>query len=188
MESLENDILEEIEKQKDRAALAMAERNSYLGIYRERVILALTREEVEEKIVYKEVERALKSEDAIQMTLARVVDLKYLKKYINLADEFNINCKLVDGLSYVGDIALVVSASDAIKNKREIIVKSHLEQIRDAGLDDIYYESLGKKISSKHIRIIKEKLPDLADEYIEITIWEKLFGMECPIDKKLGVK
>ncbi|WP_067141761.1 DUF1694 domain-containing protein [Oceanivirga salmonicida] len=188
MENLDNDILKKVEKQKDRVISAMAERSRYLGIYRERVILALTREEVEEKYIYKEVKRALEDRNAIQMTLARTVELKYLKKYMKMAEECDINCKLVDGLSYVGDIALVISAKDAINLKENPIVVSHLEQIRNKGLEDVYYESLGKKISSKYMAIIKEKLPDLADEYEEITFFDKLLGTECPIEKKLGVK
>ena len=40
---LENDLMKEIEKSKDRIIDARVEKNRYLGEYRERVIVALTK-------------------------------------------------------------------------------------------------------------------------------------------------
>lgn len=187
MEIINNDdILKKIEKEKDRAYSVQAERNRYLGIYKERVILALTESQVKEKIIYKEVIRACEKKIATRMVLSRSVELKYLKKYMSIADEYDVTYKLVDGLSYVGDIALVVASDDALTKEGNPFVTSFLDLISSRGLPEIYYESLGKKISKKYLKIIKEKLPELADEYEELTFFDRLCGMSCPIEEKLG--
>lgn len=188
MEILNNDLMKKIEKEKDRVVSARIEKNKYLGIYKERVIVALTKEEVEEKLIYSEVIKALKKEIAINMILSRAVELKYLKKYMDLANKYKVNCKLVDGLSYVGDIALVVSASDAIENQKEPLVVSKLERIIAAGLPKAYYDALGKKVSAKYLEVIKEKIPDLLDEYEELKFFDRICGEKCALEEKLGGK
>ncbi|WP_068448899.1 DUF1694 domain-containing protein [Caviibacter abscessus] len=182
----DDEILKKIEKEKDRAYSVQAERNRYLGIYKERVILALTDSQVKEKIIYKEVIEACKKKIATKMVLSRAVELKYLKKYMNIASQYELTCKLVDGLSYVGDIALVIASDDALNKQINPFVIPRLQLIKSKGLPDIYYDSLGKKISKKYLKIIKEKLPELADEYEELTFFDKLCGIKCPIEEKLG--
>lgn len=165
----------------------LAEKNSYLGVYRERVILALTKEEVEEKLIYKEVEGALLDKNAYKMILSRSVDLKYTKKYLELAKKFGINSKLVDGLSYVGDVALVIAAKDKIKEHNPFVI-SRRERIKKSGLPSIYYEVLGKKISKKYLNVIRILVPSLVSEYKELTFWDKFWGYKCPLEEKLGGK
>lgn len=188
MENLENDVLKKIEKQRERLANTISEKNAFLGEYKERVIIALTKEEVEEKLIYPEVEKALAKEIATKMILSRKVNMKFLKKYINLAEKYEVRCKIVDGLSYSSDICLVVASSDAIKRKRNPLVKSRLDIIKERGMPMIYYESLGKKISPRYIKIVKKLLPELVGQYKELTFMDRLFGQKCPLEEKLGGK
>ena len=51
----EDDLMREVEKTKDRAMNAQAERTRYLGEFKERVIVALTKEQVAEDEIYIEV-------------------------------------------------------------------------------------------------------------------------------------
>lgn len=188
MENMEKEILKNVEKSKDRLANILYERNQFLGIYKERVLVALTEEEVKEKLIYPEVKKALEKVIATKMVLTRRVDMKYLKKYINLANMYKVDCKIVDGLSYVGNISLVVSADDAVDIKRNPIVKSRLEIIKDRGMPLAYYDALGKKVSKRYLKIIKKLLPELLDQYKELTFFEKLCGEKCPLEEKLGGK
>ena len=185
---LEKEILKNVEKSKDRLANILYERNQFLGIYKERVLVALTEEEVKEKLIYPEVKKALEKVIATKMVLTRRVDMKYLKKYINLANMYKVDCKIVDGLSYVGNISLVVSADDAVDIKRNPIVKSRLEIIKDRGMPLAYYDALGKKVSKRYLKIIKKLLPELLDQYKELTFFDKLCGEKCPLEEKLGGK
>lgn len=188
MENMEKEILKNVEKSKDRLANILYERNQFLGIYKERVLVALTEEEVKESLIYPEVKKALEKIVATKMVLTRRVDMKYLKKYINLANMYKVDCKIVDGLSYVGNISLVVSADDAVDIKRNPIVKSRLEIIKDRGMPLAYYEALGKKVSKRYLKIIKKLLPELLDQYKELTFFDKLCGEKCPLEEKLGGK
>lgn len=188
MENMEKEILKNVEKSKDRLANILYERNQFLGIYKERVLVALTEEEVKEKLIYPEVKKALEKVVATKMVLTRRVDMKYLKKYINLANMYKVDCKIVDGLSYVGNISLVVSADDAVDIKRDPVVKSRLEIIKDRGMPLAYYDALGKKVSKRYLKIIKKLLPELLDQYKELTFFDKLCGEKCPLEEKLGGK
>lgn len=188
MENMEKEILKNVEKSKDRLANILYERNQFLGIYKERVLVALTEEEVKEKLIYPEVKKALEKVIATKMVLTRRVDMKYLKKYINLANMYKVDCKIVDGLSYVGNISLVVSADDAVDIKRDPVVKSRLEIIKDRGMPLAYYDALGKKVSKRYLKIIKKLLPELLDQYKELTFFDKLCGEKCPLEEKLGGK
>lgn len=188
MENMEKEILKNVEKSKDRLANILYERNQFLGIYKERVLVALTEEEVKEKLIYPEVKKALEKVIATKMVLTRRVDMKYLKKYINLANMYKVDCKIVDGLSYVGNISLVVSTDDAVDIKRNPIVKSRLEIIKDRGMPLAYYDALGKKVSKRYLKIIKKLLPELLDQYKELTFFDKLCGEKCPLEEKLGGK
>lgn len=188
MENMEKEILKNVEKSKDRLANILYERNQFLGIYKERVLVALTEEEVKEKLIYPEVKKALEKVIATKMVLTRRVDMKYLKKYINLANMYKVDCKIVDGLSYVGNISLVVSADDAVDIKRNPVVKSRLEIIKDRGMPLAYYDALGKKVSKRYLKIIKKLLPELLNQYKELTFFDKLCGEKCPLEEKLGGK
>ena len=57
----EDDLMREVEKTKDRAMNAQAERTRYLGEFKERVIVALTKEQVAEDEIYIEVANAMKN-------------------------------------------------------------------------------------------------------------------------------
>ena len=93
---------------------------------------------------------------------------------------------MVDGLSYIGDIGLVVVSKEALKNpKDDPVPLSFEERILNAGLDEIFYKSMGKKISKKYYDIIKEKLPELLAYYKPITFLDRITGTKCPIVEKL---
>lgn len=186
MNILDNNYMKNIEKEKDRIIKARLEKNSYLGEFKERVLLALNKEEVEDKIIYPEVIKALNKKIASKMIISRDLKLDKIKKYIYLAKKMNISFKLVDGLSYKGDVALVIVAKEALKNpKSDPIVKSFKERILDVGLDEIYYESIGKKICQKYYDEIKNKLPEFSKYYEVMNFWDKIIGYKCPIKEKL---
>lgn len=186
MNILDNDYLKKIEKEKDRILKTRIEKNSYLGEFKERVLVALNKDEVLESFIYPEVEKALSKKRAYKLVLSRSISLEKLRKYITLAKEFKVPFKIVDGLSYTGEVALVVVANDVVDlDDEKIIAKSFKERILEKGLDEVFYESLGKKISSKYYEIISEKLPELEELYTPITFMDKLFGIKCPISEKL---
>lgn len=180
------DMLKKIEKLKDKILDLNIEKNNYLGEFKERVICALSKDEVEEKFIYPEVEKAMRKKIATKMIISRDINLAKMKKYLNLAKENNLNFKIVDGLLYSGDIGLVIAANESLKNKKEnVLIKSFKDRILDSNLDEVYFLAMGKKISPKYYDIIKEKLPEMLKFYTPMSFWDKIFGSTCIIKNKL---
>ena len=82
-----NKIIKKIEKEKDRAYSKQLEKNIFLGEYKERVIAALTKEEVEEKGVYKEIIQALKTKEAKHLKISRDIEFSKIRDYVIEAEK-----------------------------------------------------------------------------------------------------
>ena len=183
------DVMNNIEKIKDRALAATIEKNSFLGEYKERVLAALTFDEVNEKGIYNEIEKALGNKEAKKMIVSREVDFKCIKKYLDIAKSKHISCKMMDNLLNTGEVCLVVASDDALNHPLENpIVESKIEKIREKNLPDIYYKAMGNKLCSFHSDIIEKEIPEYKDYYGKIEFLDSLFGTKCPVCQKLGGK
>ena len=185
-----DDVMKSMEEATDRAVNAQAEKNLFLGEYKERVIKALTFEEIKEKGIYYEIEKALEDKDVDKMVISRHADFNDIKKYIEIAKQKRVPYKMIDNLAYVGQIALVVVAKDAIVHEDgdEIVVTSKLEKCHLKHLPDVYFEAMESAVCDFHLDIIKKEMPEYAKNYKELTFMDKLFGSKCPICQKLGGK
>ena len=184
------DVMKSVEDVTDRAVNAQAEKNLFLGEYKERVIKALTFEEIKEKGIYYEIEKALEDKDVDKMVISRHADFNDIKKYIEIAKQKRVPYKMIDNLACVGQIALVVVAKDAIVHEAgdEIVVTSKLEKCHLKHLPDVYFEAMESAVCDFHLDIIKKEMPEYAKNYKELTFMDKLFGLKCPICQKLGGK
>ena len=184
-----DDVMNNIEKIKDRALAATIEKNSFLGEYKERVLAALTFDEVNEKGIYNEIEKALGDKEAKKMIVSREVDFKCIKKYLDIAKSKHISCKMMDNLLNTGEVCLVVASDDALNHPLENpVVESKIEKIREKNLPDIYYKAIGNKLCSFHSDIIEKEIPEYKDYYGKIEFLDSLFGTKCPVCQKLGGK
>ena len=183
------DVMKNIEKIKDRALATTIERNSFLGEYKERVLAALTFDEVREKGIYDEIEKALENKEAKKMIVSREVDFKCIKKYLDMAKNKHVSCKMMDNLLNTGEVCLVVASDEALSHPLENpIVESKIEKIREKNLPDIYYKAMGNKICDFHSDIIEKEIPEYRNYYGKIEFLDSLFGTKCPICQKLGGK
>ena len=179
-----DDVMNKIEKIKDRALAATIEKNSFLGEYKERVLAALTFDEVNEKGIYNEIEKALGDKEAKKMIVSREVDFKCIKKYLDMAKSKHISCKMMDNLLNTGEVCLVVASDDALNHPLENpIIESKIEKIREKNLPDIYYKAMGNKLCSFHSDIIEKEIPEYKDYYGKIEFLDSLFGTKCPMSK-----
>ena len=183
------DVMKNIEKIKDRALATTIERNSFLGEYKERVLAALTFDEVREKGIYGEIEKALENKEAKKMIVSREVDFKCIKKYLDMAKNKHVSCKMMDNLLNTGEVCLVVASDEALSHPLENpIVESKIEKIREKNLPDIYYKAMGNKICNFHSDIIEKEIPEYRNYYGKIEFLDSLFGTKCPICQKIGGK
>ena len=185
-----DDVMKCMEDATDRAVNAQAEKSLFLGEYKERIIKALTFDEIKEKGIYYEIEKALDNKYAAKMVISRHVNFNDIKKYIEIAKKKKIPYKMIDNLVCSGQIALVVVAKDAITHEAgdEIVVTSKLEMCHLKHLPDVYYEAMESAICDFHMDIINKEMPEYAKNYKELTFMDKLFGSRCPICQKLGGK
>lgn len=186
------DVLDKQEETKKQFIKTQAEKGFYLGEYKERVIAALQKDQVEEDDVYPEILEAMKGKEAYILKMSRELSIKKLKPYMKKAEEFGIKYQLVDGLSYSGNIGLVVAAKDALRNPPEAIVIRDMDQdFIDAGLGEIYSKNRGKRICKPHYVKLEETLPEYKNAFKRFNIFDKIIGRECPIcraEKNLGGK
>jgi len=188
--SSRTDVMKYMEEVTDRAVNAQVEKNLFLGEYKERIIKALTFDEIREKGIYYEIEKALENKEVAKMVISRHANFDDIKKYIEIAKRKKIPYKMIDNLLYEGQIALVVVAKDAITHEDgdEIVVTSKLETCHIKHLPDVYYEAMESAICDFHMNIINKEMPEYAKNYKNLTFMDKLLGSKCPICQKLGGK
>ncbi|MGM0501254.1 MAG: YueI family protein [Bacillota bacterium] len=161
--------------------LKQGEKNKFLGEYKERVLIALTYEQVEEPGTYKQVLEAIKDQEATKLIINRKVDMDRAKDYIRLASENDLSFKKVAAANYKGDIALVVVSDHAV-HRDNIFVKSRAEKFKERGIPVELIDATGKKICEDCYNLIKEKAPEEVENYKKMTLFDKLTGIKCPVD------
>jgi len=184
------DLLDEKEKKMKQLYNIQNEKKYYLGEYRERVILALKKDQIIEDEIYLEVIKAMKNSSAKLLKLRRDIGLKHLKPYIKEAEKLNFRYELIDGLEYLGDIGLVVVSGEALDNEKdELIIKDMDQDFLDVGLGSEFSKNQNKSICNECYLKIEDKLPSYLNKFKRLNIIDKLLGTKCPVcrdRKKLG--
>ena len=176
------DLLDEKEKKMNRLYNIQHQKKYYLGEYRERVILALKIEQLIEDDVYPEVIEAMNDSRAKLLKLRRDVGLKCLKPYIKEAEKLDFRYELIDGLTYLGDIGLVVITSEALDNEEDdLIVRDMDQDFLDVGLGYEFSKNKGKRVCNECHLKIEDKLPNYLEEFKRLNIIDKLMGTSCPV-------
>lgn len=174
------EVLNEREKAKIRFVKTQMEKGDYLGEFKENVIAALKKDQLEEDDIYPEIIEAMKEGDVSLLKMRRDVSLNRLKPYIRVAEELGVRYQLVDGLSYRGDIALVVVTKDALDNSEEdVLIRDMDQDFIDAGLGEELSKARGKKICKECYKKIQEKLPEYLGDFRKMGILDKILGNKC---------
>lgn len=175
-------IADEKHKRNIKFAKTQREKDYYLGEFKENVIVALHKDQLEEDDVYSEILEAMRRSEAVLLKMRRDVPLKKLKPYIDEAEKIGLKYQLVDGLSYVGDVALIVVSKEAKENSQENVVVRDMDQdFIDAGLGEVFSKARGKKLCRKCYKEVEEKLPEYKNSFKKMGILDKLIGNKCPV-------
>ena len=179
------DIINAKNSTKMRFLKTMSEKREYLGEYREKVLFALTKDQIIEDKIYSEVIDAIKKREIVSMKIARDIPFAKLKPYIKLAEEMNMRYELVDGAGYVGDIGLVGIVFDVVENLEESpIIRDVDQDFIDAGLSEKFSKSRGDRICGDCFEKLEDKLPHYIEEFEKINLLDRFFGKKCPICNK----
>lgn len=98
------------------------ERRKFLGTIRERIVIALTKDQVKEKGVYKQVEDAIKENREARLYLNGNINYKVLAKYTKIAAKYDVSYTFVTNQNSKTEIGLLLAYDHAI-DKEEIYVK-----------------------------------------------------------------
>jgi uncharacterized protein YueI len=90
------------------------EKVQYLGQFRERILIMLTKNQVYAKQVYHEVEEALKDPRSSRLILNGDLAFEHRSKYIKIAREFDKPYTVVNDPSLKGNVGLMVVADHAV--------------------------------------------------------------------------
>ncbi len=179
-----DNIIMEKEKAKMRFFKMQSEKLEYLGEFKENVIIALDRMDIEKNLIRFEIKEAMKNKNAILLKIKRDIKLNLIKPYIDEAEKQGLRYMLVDDLTYRGSVGLVVVTSESLDNESEdIILESSTKVFTDAGLSENFAHAIGEKICSKHYKELEEKLPEYLDKFEKMNIFDKFLGRECIIDR-----
>ncbi len=159
--------------------LKKEEKRKFLGEFKERVLIALTRAQVEEAGTYPQVMEGIKDPEAEKIVIDREVDMNSAREYIRLAQEYNISFKKVGSPEFEGEIGLVVVSDQAV-DREEIFVKSREEYLRDKGIPNDLITAQGEKLCADCYQLIAQKAPEELDNYKQLSWFDKLLGKKCP--------
>jgi len=104
------------------------ERRKYLGTIRERIIVALTKNQVGEEKVYPQVEKFMKENPGAHLFLNGNMNYDELSKYVKVAAKNKIEHKIVANKEHDTEIGLVLAMSHAI-DKEDIFIKKQVPQL-----------------------------------------------------------
>lgn len=159
------------------------EKNYYLGEYKERILGALNKIQIIKDDIYPEIIDLMSKKEACILKLSRDIEIKKLKPYIIHAEKIGLKYELVDGLSYKGNIGLIIASKSALEfQKEDIVIRDMSQDFIDVGLGEIFSKNKGF-ICSKHYRSVKEKLPNHINEFKKINLLGKIVGLKCSICK-----
>ncbi|AGA70335.1 hypothetical protein Desdi_2923 [Desulfitobacterium dichloroeliminans LMG P-21439] len=102
--------------------LKLGEKLEHLGVFRERILRLLTKDQVDDKQIYPEIEEALKDPRSTRLLLNGDLAFDFRAKYIKIARQYNKPYTVVNDPRLKGEVGLVV-ASDQAVDVNEVEVK-----------------------------------------------------------------
>lgn len=159
--------------------LRKKERHQHLGQFRERILKALTFEQIEEKGTYPEIGAALRDPRAKRLLISRQADLNAASEYIRLAREHGILFTTVDSPKYSGELGLIVVATEAV-DVEDITVPSRREKLLSLGVPPALIDAVGEKICPRCFQLLEERAPGEVINYQRQSLFDRLLGSKCP--------
>ena len=159
--------------------LKKEEKRKYLGQFRERIIKALTLEQIHEEGVYPEIVESIKDHRASVLIVSKRADLTSAWEYILTAQDNNLDFTTVSSPSYKGEIGLVVVSHKAV-DEPEIMVLTLREKLLRQGIPEALADAHGHKVCSSCHELIRCQAPAFLHEYHTLNFWDTLTGKKCP--------
>ncbi len=90
------------------------EKLHYLGVFKERVLKVLTKQQVRDKKLYSQIITALKDKKAAKLFIHGDLDFNARHKYQQKASELGVKYTAIFDPNLKGDVGLIVASDDAV--------------------------------------------------------------------------
>ncbi|SFL74600.1 YueI family protein [Salibacterium qingdaonense] len=107
------------------------EKRRFLGTFRERVLLALTKKQVMKKGTFPEVEQMLHDHPDAVMVVNGKLGYKALSAYTKLASSYGVESQRITSLDKQSDIGLVLAKGEAVHKEEIFVEETETEQGRE---------------------------------------------------------
>ncbi|WZL73620.1 YueI family protein [Clostridiaceae bacterium 35-E11] len=156
------------------------EKRHWLGEFRERVVFALTYDQIYRKEAVKIVEEKCKDNRVDKIIVSNKVNQTISGKYMDVAHTYHKDYKTIDLQEEKGEIALVLASQDAVNEKQVLLEKM-------PSIPEKFYQAKSKKICKAHMDELHKTAPLFVDDFEEISLFDKMLGVKCSVcngDKK----
>lgn len=126
-----------------------AEKKKYLGTFRERIIIALTKSQVMEKDVYPEIEQFVKKYPNAKLLVNGDISYPAISKYIQIAKSNEISFSIVNNHTSSTNIGLVLALDEAIDKEEIYIQKTTMNPKKSNKKKEGLWSSLKGKFKKK---------------------------------------
>lgn len=154
------------------------EKTHYLGEFRERVIRLLTKRQVAEPLIYREIEEALKDRRAALMVMDSQLSNDAAGKYRKLAAACGKPVTDRHDADFAGDTGLVVVSREAV-DVETVTVEDRTERLLAKGLPENLILAAGKSICKDCYEKLREAAPEEAEHYKVISAFSRFLGDRC---------
>lgn len=157
-----------------------AEKNRFLGEFRERVIKRLSKKQVAEPGIYPEITSALEDENAKKMVIHGDIPYSQARKYEKLAHKLQKGCSIIHEPGFKGDTGLLVVSGNAV-DIENIDVEDRTLRLTRLGVPEPLIHSAGRKVCKSCLDKMLKADPAEASNYTMITFLDHLWGEHCPV-------
>jgi len=127
-----------------------SEKKKFLGTFRERIIIALTKSQVMEKDVYPEVTDSIKKYSKAILLVNGDIPYSAISKYIQIAKTNGISFSIVNHHTSSTNIGLVLALDEAIDKEEIFIQKANISPKESNKKKEGLWSSLKGKFRKKH--------------------------------------
>ncbi|MGL5514623.1 MAG: YueI family protein [Sporomusa sp.] len=156
-----------------------AEKRTFLGVFRERVIIYLTQDQVKEAALYPEIIEAFQHPKFAKLLINGATGRQFTAKYQKLAQKMQKTYSIIADAHYAEAAGLVAASNDAV-DVETIAVQDRLSRLQKQGASVRLIGAAGKKVCSSCLSAIVAIDPREKVNYSQLTWLDRLTGERCP--------
>ena len=150
------------------------EKRNWLGEFREKIVLALTNEQVQRDDALQLVEEKMKDNRVDALIVRGQVSQDVTGKLMTICQRTGKDYRSINRPDLKGDIAMVLISNEAVDEENVRLDTSKL-------LSDQFYNAKNNKLCKKHMEALKSQHPQFTNRFEEIGIMDKMIGTKCGV-------